>query len=275
MEKGGLSKDDLDTRTLFVRCDLTDIADVNRVADHLLTKLDRLNILINDAALPIVPEYTLSPQGIETTFATNRVVLTNILLPLIERTAAAAGSARIVNTSSSLHTVYQELNLSLVTSPTQTKSPPLFDSTWRYGCSKLANILLWQHPHRGHGHLEAALRQITGTLFKSRFQVIGQSSTKATATALFLAVSKDVETRDLKSRYFVPIAAEHKTSPLADDKDLAKICGAGVIVRSRNHLENVGKGRLKPYLRPDKTLDQREDLPYLRPGGSAVAGPAG
>lgn len=58
-EKGGLSKDDLDTRTLFVRCDLSDIADVNRVADHLLTKLDRLNILINNA----VPEYTLSPQA--------------------------------------------------------------------------------------------------------------------------------------------------------------------------------------------------------------------
>lgn len=32
----------------------------------------------------------------------------------------------------------------------------------------------------------------------------------------------DVETRYLKSRYFVPIAAEHKTSPLADDKDLAR-----------------------------------------------------
>ena len=40
--------------------------------------------------------------GIETIFATNHVG-TNILLPLIERTAAAAGSARIVNTSSSLH----------------------------------------------------------------------------------------------------------------------------------------------------------------------------
>lgn len=138
-----------------------------------MTKPDRLNILINDAALPIVPECTLSPQGIETAFATNRVgyfVLTNILLPLIERTAAAAGSARIVNTSSSLHMVCQELDLSLVTSPTPTKSPSSFDSIWRYSCSKLANILFARelateegrrdhlrqqllprkHPHRGH-----------------------------------------------------------------------------------------------------------------------------
>jgi len=63
---------------------------------------------------------------------------------------------------------------------------------------------------------------ITGTLFKGTFQVIGQSPTGAAPTALFLAASKDVETRDLKGRYFVPIAAEHKTSPLADDKDLTK-----------------------------------------------------
>jgi NAD(P)-dependent dehydrogenase (short-subunit alcohol dehydrogenase family) len=68
-------------------------------------------------------------------------VLTNILLPLIERTAAAAGSARIMNISSSLHMVCQELDLSLVTSPTPTKSPSSFDSIWRYSCSKLANTL--------------------------------------------------------------------------------------------------------------------------------------
>ena len=63
---------------------------------------------------------------------------------------------------------------------------------------------------------------ITGTHFKGTFQVIGQSPPEAAAAALFLAASKDVETRDLKSRYFVPIAAEHKTSPLVDSKDLAK-----------------------------------------------------
>lgn len=56
-------------------------------------------------------------------------------------------------------------------------------------------LLPRQHPHRGYGHLEAALRQITGTLFKGTFQVIGQSLT-------------DVETRDLKSRYFMPIAQD-------------------------------------------------------------------
>jgi len=40
--------------------------------------------------------------------------------------------------------VCQELDLSLVTSPTPTKSPSSFDSTWRYGRSKPANILFMQ-----------------------------------------------------------------------------------------------------------------------------------
>jgi len=65
---------------------------------------------------------------------------------------------------------------------------------------------------------EQPFGRVTGTLFKGMFQVIGQSPTGAAATALFFAASKDVETRDLKGRYFVPIPAEHKASPLADDR---------------------------------------------------------
>ena len=101
---------------------------------------------------------------------------------------------------------------------------------------------------------------ITGTHFKGTFQVIGQSPPEAAAAALFLAASKDVETRDLKSRYFVPIAAEHKTSRW--QKTWPKPCGTGVIIRSRNRLGKVGKRQLKPYLRPDKNLDQREEKKY-------------
>lgn len=63
---------------------------------------------------------------------------------------------------------------------------------------------------------------LTGTLFKGTFQVIGQSPAEGAATAIFLAASKEVETRDLRGRYFVPIASEQKVSALAEDKDLAK-----------------------------------------------------
>ena len=63
---------------------------------------------------------------------------------------------------------------------------------------------------------------ITGTHFKGTFQVIGQSPPEAAAAALFLAASKDVETRDLKSRYFVPIAVSTRPARWPMAKDLAK-----------------------------------------------------
>ncbi|OCK86008.1 putative short chain dehydrogenase/reductase [Lepidopterella palustris CBS 459.81] len=246
--KNGLKKDDVETRTEFVQCDLSSIKDVSRAANELLSKLDRLDILINNAALPTIPDYILSPDGIETIFATNHVghfTLTNILLPLIERAAASAGDARIVNTTSSLHMSCQELDLSQLTSPTRTKYPASFDSSWRYGRSKLANILFTRDlAHRlqkkgianvyvncffpGNIPTDAMdtwkqlFGKVVGKLFKGIFQVIGQSPTDGAATAMFLATSKDVETGDVKGKYFVPIASENKTSPIAEDKDLAK-----------------------------------------------------
>ena len=85
--------------------------------------------------LPPVKEYALSPQGIEMIFATNVVgtfVLTNILVPKLEITAAQYGSSRIVITGSSFHLACQELNFDLLLSPTPIKSPTSVDSCWRY-----------------------------------------------------------------------------------------------------------------------------------------------
>lgn len=44
-----LSEQDVEAGTEFIQCDLSDIKDVKRAADMLLTKLDRLDILINNA----------------------------------------------------------------------------------------------------------------------------------------------------------------------------------------------------------------------------------
>ena len=152
-------------RVEFERCDLSDLREVKRVGDALVMRLERLDVLCNNAGmfsfpqfhfsfllrgnmtlhrihsssqksgLPTVPDYTLSPQGIETIFATNVVgpfVLTNILLPKLESTADKYGNARIVMTSSSFHMGCQELKLDLTMSPTRIKSPDALDSCWRY-----------------------------------------------------------------------------------------------------------------------------------------------
>lgn len=66
------------------------------------------------------------------------------------------------------------------------------------------------------------LGDVVGGLFKGMFRLIGQSVTDAAATAVYLAASQEVEDRDLKGRYFVPIAIEDRTSVLAEDNDLAR-----------------------------------------------------
>ena len=62
---------------------------------------------------------------------------------------------------------------------------------------------------------------IGGRAIKGVFQVIGQSTSDAAATAIYLATSKDVETKEQKGKYFIPIAKEDTTSKVAEDKDLA------------------------------------------------------
>jgi dehydrogenase/reductase SDR family member 12 len=79
-------------------CDLSDLDSVRRFAERFAAQADRLDVLVNNAG--VLPERrTISPNGIELTFATNVLgpfLLTNLLLPLLKRSAAA----RIINVSS-------------------------------------------------------------------------------------------------------------------------------------------------------------------------------
>ncbi|KAH0566138.1 hypothetical protein GP486_000468 [Trichoglossum hirsutum] len=242
-ETKGLAVEDIKSRTEFLACDLSDIKSIEGVGHELLSKLHRLDILIDNAVL----DYTLSAQGIESIFAVNHVghfALTNILLPLIESTALTHGGARIVVTSSSLHMACHEIDFATLTSPTRTKAIATIDSSYRYARSKLANILFVRELSRrleergvrnvyansfypGNIPTEAMdtwkeLFGIAGVLVKNSFRFIGQSSTDAATTAIFLAASLDVEKRQLKGEYFIPIAAEGKTSKTAEDMDLAR-----------------------------------------------------
>lgn len=198
--------------------------------------------------LPTVPDYTLSPQGIETIWATNVVghfVLTNILLSVIERTAKTHGDARIVTTSSSFHAGCQELKFDLTMSKERVKSPDSIDSCWRYARSKLGVILFTRElAHRlskrgsenvyantffpGNIPTEAMdtwkdlFGAVGGGAMKGVFQIMGQSLEDAAATPIYLATDKQVVERGQKGLYFIPIAKEDKTTQLAEDKDLMK-----------------------------------------------------
>ncbi|KLJ10038.1 hypothetical protein EMPG_14556 [Blastomyces silverae] len=107
----------------------------------------------------------LSPQSIESIFATNHVghhILTVLLLPLLHSTIihfADATSTRIVFTTSSLHRLCRELDVNLLApseaSPTKSAC---YDGIWRYGRSKLANILFTRELNRRL--MEGGLREV-------------------------------------------------------------------------------------------------------------------
>ncbi len=63
-------------------CDLSDFLSVRKLAEEVNRRYDHLDVLINNAGL-IAGKYSASPQGVETTFATNHLgpfLLTNLLL---------------------------------------------------------------------------------------------------------------------------------------------------------------------------------------------------
>ncbi|KAH8597032.1 hypothetical protein B0O99DRAFT_569733 [Bisporella sp. PMI_857] len=91
---------DPDVEVKFVKVDLADLSSVREAAKEtgLLTK--KLDILINNAGVMAIKDYTTSKDGIEYQFAANHVghfLLTNLLM---DKLFAAGGGARIINVSS-------------------------------------------------------------------------------------------------------------------------------------------------------------------------------
>lgn len=81
--------------------DLSSRAEVRRLAAEVRGRVDRVDVLLNNAGA-IFADRLLSPDGVEMTFALNHLghfQLTLELWPLL----AAAGSARVINVSSTAH----------------------------------------------------------------------------------------------------------------------------------------------------------------------------
>lgn len=134
LEKGErmLAEWKLDTQHVtLIHCDLADLNSVQKAAGELKSKMDTLDVLLNNAG-GIFPERYESAQGLEYTFAMNHLghfYLTLQLLPLLEK----AEEARIVNVSSEAHKAAKfdldDLQLTRKYAPMQA-----------YGNAKLFNI---------------------------------------------------------------------------------------------------------------------------------------
>lgn len=130
----------------FLLADLSDLAQVRRVADEFRERYDRLDVLINNAgAIFSKPQFTR--EGIEMTWALNHLapfLLTRELMSLLLVTPGA----RVVTVASMAHQAAR----------IQFADPELRErySAWTaYGQSKLANILFARELARRGGGLKS------------------------------------------------------------------------------------------------------------------------
>ncbi|XP_037244853.1 retinol dehydrogenase 12-like [Falco rusticolus] len=113
--------------------DTSSLASVRTFAQAVLREEKRLDVLVNNAGLTGLP-FTITPEGLEQTFATNYLgpfLLTNLLLDLLK----ASAPARIVNVSSFRHSAGTADSRCL----TGQERLSSFDAT--YNSTKLMNIL--------------------------------------------------------------------------------------------------------------------------------------
>lgn len=209
--------------------DLSSVADTRRVGEELSKRLDRLDVLVNNAgAMHTARGVTV--DGFETTFATNHLsyfVLTHALLDLLKATAPA----RIVNVSSrasergtiNFDDLHAEKGYSI---------------SRAYGQSKLANVLFTYelarrlegtnvtanclHPgvvRTGFGKNSGGLLGTTVAAVIRGAGVFFVSPAKGAETSIYLASSPAVE--GVTGKYFSR-SAERQSSPASHDRDAAK-----------------------------------------------------
>lgn len=128
------------TRVKALEMDLTSLDSVRAAAQTVLAESPRLDVLMANAGVMMTPE-GVTAEGYEIQFGTNHVghfLLTKLLLPLLEKTAAAPnGDARIVILSSM---GYRMRPAGGVNYTTVKGTAPTINTFARYGQSKIANI---------------------------------------------------------------------------------------------------------------------------------------
>ncbi|GLA73128.1 hypothetical protein AtubIFM55763_004027 [Aspergillus tubingensis] len=239
-----LGKDD--KRLTFVQCDLGDIFAVKEAADQVRSITQRLDILICNGGLGVTTNYERSPQGVEMVFAANCVghqELVTLLLPLLKRTAnqhSESREARIVVTSSSLHSVCRTLDFNQLTTPARVMPMhPYIDGFWRYCRSKLGNILFTRELARrieqgGPNNIYVNVF-FPGNIVTEQWKAWDDTQDGA-ATAVYLATSDRIRVDGIRGQYYIPIAKPDATTDIGNDPVLARDLWNWIDTKVTEHL---------------------------------------
>lgn len=159
-----------------------------------------------------------------------------------------SSDVRIIVTSSSFHYWCQRLDLDLLFSSSRVKWPALYDGIWRYGRSKLGNILFVKELSRRllddqdpaskqiyvnsffPGNIvtdqwlewDSYFGKLLGWLIRTAGSWLGQSLEDGAATALYLATSREVREQNHRGQYFIPVATLCEPSVISRDMKLAR-----------------------------------------------------
>ena len=165
-----------------VPLDLSDLSSIEAAADQVATRVDRLDVLMNNAGVMAIP-LQRTTDDFEMQFGTNHLghfALTGRLLPLL----LAAPEPRVVTTSSQAHRIGKIHWDDLHARSHYSRWPA-------YGQSKLANLLFMReldrrarergsslrsmagHPGYAATHLQAVSSEMTGSRIGARTMELG------------------------------------------------------------------------------------------------------
>ncbi|KAG0036608.1 hypothetical protein BGZ82_003984 [Podila clonocystis] len=218
----------------FLQLDLNDINNSAQAAKNFVNKGLPLHILINNSGIANTP-FALSADGIEQQLAVNHVGHFVFTMGLLERIKESQPS-RIVVLSSLAHEAHPKGGIDFEAINDE-KASSVFQ---RYGRSKLANLLFAKalarrlkdervyvnitHPGYVATELnregEETFGKFLTTIIETMTKVVAMKPEVGALTQLYCATSPDIEKKDIRGKYFIPIANELEPNPLAFNEDL-------------------------------------------------------
>eukprot|EP01127_Copromyxa_protea_P019478 TRINITY_DN6337_c0_g1_i1.p1 TRINITY_DN6337_c0_g1~~TRINITY_DN6337_c0_g1_i1.p1 ORF type:complete len:364 (-),score=58.15 TRINITY_DN6337_c0_g1_i1:6-1097(-) len=233
-----------DTEVLTRTVDVSSLTSVEEFTKQFLKDFERLDILVCNAGIGQA-SFLLSPDGIESTFATNHLghfKMYTDLEDLIVKSASENGMATVVAVSSRASYDAKEVIFDL----DKLNDPENF-STWKYyGLSKLYNILFVQEINARVGSKNvyanavhpgvvatniwsSAQSRATTKLHKfliscvQAISVFFWSPEDGARSQFYLAAAwSELKENNIKGSYFHPIAAKVTPNPLAANVTLQK-----------------------------------------------------
>ncbi|KAK3838223.1 MAG: hypothetical protein J3R72DRAFT_402518 [Linnemannia gamsii] len=219
----------------FLELDLNDMSKCKKAAEEFLSKGLPLHLLVNNSGIMTTP-FALSADGIEQQFAVNHMghfVFTTALLDRIKESQPS----RIVVLRKDFYITMPPINCIDFDTLNDEKMSTIVS---RYGRSKLANVLFGKalarrladtqvyvnvvHPGFVDTELTRHNKDLFGAVVLRILDVItavmAMTPEVGALTQLYVATSPEIVNKDIRGRYFVPIANEIQPSAYALDEAL-------------------------------------------------------